>query len=195
MAKPVKTINRIQGFFFKTIAMYVVGLSNNTTFPWLSLQYSHICNSSRTTDTQWSLFLLKSRTFGLEQINSGAFGVFSAKLSAPILVQWVPCPCFPLFNQYFYKKLSLYIHLPNIYLGLGFEFGQQRIRDLAFVYKISVNILVSEYMLFRTCHHNFTNFLTFILPKFEKENLLSLIGEAEGYISTNFLKKFTIQKK
>ena len=60
------------------------------------------------------------------QINFGAFGVFSAKLSAPSLVQWVPCPCFPLFNQYFNKKLSLYIHIPNIYLGLGFEFGPQR---------------------------------------------------------------------
>ena len=64
------------------------------------------------------------------QINSGAFWVFSAKLSAPILVQWVRCPCFPLFNHYFYKKQSLYIHIPNIYLGLGFEFGPQRIRDL-----------------------------------------------------------------
>ena len=31
------------------------------------------------------------------------------------------------------KKLSLYIHIPNIYLGLGFEFGLQRIRDLAFM--------------------------------------------------------------
>ena len=27
-------------------------------------------------------------------------GVFSADLSAPILVLWVPCPCFPLFNNY-----------------------------------------------------------------------------------------------
>ena len=32
-------------------------------------------------------FSFKSRTFGLGQINSGAFGVFSANLSAPILVQ------------------------------------------------------------------------------------------------------------
>ena len=56
------------------------------------------------------------------------FGVFLAKLSAPILVQ-----CFPLFNHYFYKKLSLYIHISNIYLELGFEFGQPIIRDLAFV--------------------------------------------------------------
>jgi hypothetical protein len=67
------------------------------------------------------------------QINSWAFGVFSAELSAPILVQLVPCPCFPLFNHYFYIKLGLYIHIPNIYLGLRFEFGPQRIKDLAFV--------------------------------------------------------------
>ena len=55
--------------------------------------------------------------------NAGAFGVFSAELSAPILVQW---PFFPKFNYYFYKKLSFSIHIPNIYLGLGFEFGPQR---------------------------------------------------------------------
>ena len=53
------------------------------------------------------------------QINSGAFGGFSAELVAPILVQWVPCPCFPLFNHYFYKKLNLYINILNIYLWLG----------------------------------------------------------------------------
>ena len=46
-----------------------------------------------------------------------------------------PCPFFPLINQYFYKKLSLYIQIPNIYLGLGFEFefGPKRIRNLAFI--------------------------------------------------------------
>ena len=64
-----------------------------------------------------------SRQFG--QINFVVFGVFSANLSAPILILRVPCPCFPLFNNYFYKKLSLYIQIPNIYLGLGFEFGPQ----------------------------------------------------------------------
>ena len=64
------------------------------------------------------------------QINFGAFGIFLIKLSASILVQWFPCPYFPLFNHYFYKKLSLDIHIPNINLGLVFEFGPQRIRDL-----------------------------------------------------------------
>ena len=52
---------------------------------------------------------------------------------------WVPCPCFPLFNHYFYKRLSLYIHIPNICLGLGFEYGPQRIRDFAIVCPQSVN--------------------------------------------------------
>ena len=40
---------------------------------------------------------------------------------------------FPLINHYFYKKLSLYIQIPNIHLGLRFEFGPQRIRHLAIV--------------------------------------------------------------
>ena len=51
------------------------------------------------------------------QINFGAFGVFSADLSAPILVSM-----FPNINHYFYKKLSLYIQITNTFLGLGFEF-------------------------------------------------------------------------
>ena len=67
------------------------------------------------------------------QKNFGTFGVFWANLSAPILVHWVPCPCFPLINHYFYKKISLYIQMPNNYLALGLEFGPQRIRDLAIV--------------------------------------------------------------
>ena len=70
------------------------------------------------------------RQFG--KINFEAFGVFLSDLSATILVLWVPCPWFPLINHYFYKKLSLYIQIPNIYLGLGFEFGSQRIKDLVF---------------------------------------------------------------
>jgi hypothetical protein len=41
---------------------------------------------------------------------------------------------FSLINHYFYKKLSLYIEISNIYLGLGFEFGPPRIRNLAVVY-------------------------------------------------------------
>ena len=40
-------------------------------------------------------FLGLGRHFGLKLFE--AFGVFSAGLSAPILVLWVPFPCFPLF--------------------------------------------------------------------------------------------------
>ena len=91
---------------------------------------------SRTTEAQWSLFLYQNpkllglgRQFG--QTNFGAFGEFLVNLSTPILIKWVSC--LPLINHYSYKKLSLYIQIPNIYLGLEFEFGQQRIRDLAIV--------------------------------------------------------------
>ena len=66
------------------------------------------------------------------QINSGAFGVFSAKQSAPILVQWVPLSMFSIIQPLFLQKISLYIHIPNIYLGFEFEFRLQRIKDLAF---------------------------------------------------------------
>ena len=65
------------------------------------------------------------------QFSFGTFGVFLGDLSAPILVLRVPCPCFLLINHYFYKKLSLYIQIPIVYLRLGFQFGLQRIRDLA----------------------------------------------------------------
>ena len=47
-----------------------------------------------------------------------AFGVFSAGLSAPILVL-----CFSLFNHYFYKKLNFYIQLQNIYWEWDLNLG------------------------------------------------------------------------
>ena len=65
-----------------------------------------LCIYTRTTYVQWSLFQWNPELLGRQigQINSGAFGVFSAQIWAPILVKWVPCPCFSLFNHYFYKK-------------------------------------------------------------------------------------------
>jgi hypothetical protein len=52
-----------------------------------------------------AFFHWNPKLFGLGRqivkINFVAFGVFSARLSAPILVQWVPCPCLFLFNHYF----------------------------------------------------------------------------------------------
>ena len=111
------------------IAYDIVGHILEEVMKWL-LPFDKIfwCTRTRTTDARWSLFSLKSRAFGLGQINSGAFGVFLAMLSAPILIQWVVCPCFPLFNNHFYKKLRLYIQIPSIYLELGFEYGPQRVR-------------------------------------------------------------------
>ena len=42
-------------------------------------------------------------------------------------------------NRYVDKKLSLYsIQIPNIYMGLGFEFGLEGIMDLAIVCPLSV---------------------------------------------------------
>ena len=86
---------------------------------------------SRTTEAQWSLF---HWNLGLgrqiEQISSKAFwgilgqtiithfGIVSLLFIFPLLM----------YNDYFYKKLSLYIHIQNIFLGLGFELGSQRIR-------------------------------------------------------------------
>ena len=48
----------------------------------------------------------------------------------------------PLINHYFYKRVSLYIRIPIIYLGLGFEFALQRIKDLAFDRVSIVRVLV-----------------------------------------------------
>ena len=80
-------------------------------------------------------------------------------------------PCFPLFNHYFYKKLSLYIQIQNIYLELGFEFGPQRIRDLAscvgspcfnpYLTKELQNMEIKQnYQLLRFC---FTNLKKYVL--------------------------------
>ena len=82
--------------------------------------------------------------------NFGVFSVFSANLSAPILDLWVPCPCLPLINNYLFKKLSLYIQMPNIFLGVGFEFWPQRIRDLAIAWVRSPWPKIYDYAKFFT---------------------------------------------
>ena len=56
------------------------------------------------------------------QIN---FGVFLNGLSAPMS----PLSMFSINQPLFLEKLSLHIHIPNIYLGLEFEFGLQSIMD------------------------------------------------------------------
>jgi hypothetical protein len=85
---------------------------------------------TRTRDTQREFFFQKSEICWLGQtfwaeIFWGIWGVLGQVISprGPILVLWIPCPCFPLFNHYFYKKLSLGIHPhPKKYLfkiGIG----------------------------------------------------------------------------
>ena len=72
--------------------------TNYTGTPGFSdLPTALICHGLRTPRES---FFQKSWTFGLGE-HFGLkffepFGVFSAGLSAPILVLWVPCPCFPL---------------------------------------------------------------------------------------------------
>ena len=64
------------------------------------------------------------------QINFGAFrafGVFLSNLSTPTLAPWVPCPCFPLINHYFYKKVSLYIQIKNIYEDWDLNLGRKEL--------------------------------------------------------------------
>ena len=74
-------------------------------------------------------FFRKSQTFGLGQTNwAGNLGGIGTHF-----VLWVPCPCFPLINHYFHKKLSLYIQMPKNYLGVGVEFWPERIGNLVIV--------------------------------------------------------------
>ena len=87
------------------------------------IQYYFINHGLRTATPNEVFFYWNPELFGLGRqigkIDSGAFGVFSAKLSATILVQ-------SLVHVFHYstiistEKVSLYIHIPNIYLGLGF---------------------------------------------------------------------------
>ena len=69
---------------------------------------------------------LLGRQFG--KVNFGAFGAFLIELSPPILVRWVPCPCFPFLiiistkNQAFTSKCKIFIWDWNLNLGRK-EFG------------------------------------------------------------------------
>ena len=87
-----------------------------------------------------NLFSSKSQILGLGQTIWadkfwGIWGIFGRFISTHFGTE-SPLSMFfinqPLFLQKT-KPVCLYIHIPNIYLGLGFEFGPQRIRDLAIV--------------------------------------------------------------
>jgi hypothetical protein len=74
-------------------------------------------------------FFQKFQTFWLRQTFwVETLGIFSAGLSALIFVL-SSLSMFSIIQplHYFYNKPSLYIQLSNIFLGVGFEFGLQRI--------------------------------------------------------------------
>ena len=102
------------------------------------------CEWPRTTDAQWSFLFIKRPNCrawadNLGRSILGHLGYFRLIYQHPFWYSESLVRVFPLFNHYFNQKLSLYIHIPNIYWGLGFEFGPQRIRDLAFVCPQSVS--------------------------------------------------------
>ena len=77
---------------------------------WLNFQGRFWENPQQKGDNKWRLLLTRTmdaqRSIFFIEIGRINYGAFSAKLSAPILLRWVPCPRFLLFNDYFYKKLS-----------------------------------------------------------------------------------------
>ena len=84
-------------------------------------------------------FIIGIPNFGLGrqigQINFGVgriWGIFGLNNQHPFWYYE-----FSIIQPLFLQKLSLYVLIPNIFwglgLGLGFEFGSQRIRNLAFV--------------------------------------------------------------
>jgi hypothetical protein len=79
-----------------------------------------------------AFFFIEIQTFGLGQTNWAIWGIFGQTISTP-LGTVNPLSIFSIIQPLFLQKISLHIHIPNIYLGLGFEFGLQRISDLAFV--------------------------------------------------------------
>ena len=95
-------------------------------------------HTTRTMDAQLSLFSSISQTFGLGQTNwaykfLGIWGIFGQFISYHFGIV-SPLSMFSINQTLLLQKIKpLYPHLPNIYLGLEFEFGPQRIGDLAIV--------------------------------------------------------------
>ena len=90
------------------------------------------------TDTNREGFFLKIPNFWawadkLGQKISGHFGYFRSNYKDPFWYSESLVHVFHYSTIISTKKLSLYIHILNIYLGLGFDFGSQRFRDLVFV--------------------------------------------------------------
>ena len=98
-------------------------------------------------------------------------------------------PCFPLFNHYFYKKLTLYIQIPNIYLGLGFEFGPQR----GFSHRVSVVRGSEPVIFYRHCSAlvNSKKNISFLL-RIEIWALNGLVSKKSNKIQSRISCIFTI---
>ena len=80
------------------------------------------------------LFSLQSQTFGLGQINFGEFGGIFGRFISTHFGTVSPLSMFYINQLLFFKKTKpIYIQVPNIFGGLGFEFGPQRIIDFAIV--------------------------------------------------------------
>ena len=74
----------------------------------------------QTTDAQWSIFSLKSKTFGVGQTNwADKFwdicGIFDQTISTHFGIV-SPLSIISIIQLLFLQKLSLYIHIPNVYL-------------------------------------------------------------------------------
>ena len=93
-------------------------------------------------------FSSKFQTFGLGQtiwadIFWGMWGIFGRLISTHF-GRVSPLSMFYINQPLFLPKLSLCIQIPNMYLGLGFEFGPQRIRNLAIACPQSVFLIISK---------------------------------------------------
>ena len=124
--------SQVSGLYKKNLEIesYIIWYFGNCSLECYVMWWLQICKNTDYKRPMKPFFQRNSKLLGLGrqvgQINFGAFGIFSVDLSAPILIQWVPCPCFLLINHYLYKKLSLYSQIPIL-------FGLQRIRVLAIV--------------------------------------------------------------
>ena len=84
-----------------------------------------------TIDVQWGLFHQNPKFLGLgRQFGQFSFWAFSANSSSHFGTV-SPLSMFTINQPLFLQKKAF---IPNIYLELGFEFGPQRMRDLAIVY-------------------------------------------------------------
>ena len=100
----------------------MVGISHNT----IHLKISGLCLLLHTSTDYGRLFSLKSRTFGPGQTNWadkfwGNWGIFRQNISTHFGTV-SPLYMFFIIQPLFLHKLSFYINIPSIYLGLEFKF-------------------------------------------------------------------------